>query len=143
MVQDIQADVEIAAPVDRVWSVLTHANDVEKWLGCLGYKPVLGQVFYMQQDNAKRVRGDISGAIHCQVEALDRRRRFAFSWYFPDMPKTHVTIELKPSDVGTRASLVHTGWNEYPPEQSQPIRDGLAKGWREFVLPMLKKVAEG
>jgi uncharacterized protein YndB with AHSA1/START domain len=143
MVQDIKTAIEIAAPADRVWSVLTHAGDVEKWLGCLRYQPVLGHVFYMQQDNARRARGDIEGAIHCQVEALDRRRRFAFSWYFPDMPKTHVEIRLAPSDVGTRASLVHAGWNEYPPAQAQPIRDGLATGWSQFVLPMLKKVAEG
>jgi len=94
------------------------------------------------QDNAKRRRGDISGAIHCEVEALDRRRRFAFSWYFPDMPKTHVEIGLAPSDAGTRVSLVHSGWNEYPPAQAQPVRDGLAQGWTGFVLPMLKKVAE-
>ena len=142
MVQDIEAGVEIAAPADRVWSVLTHPGDVEKWLGSLHYQPVLGQVFYMQQDNAKRARGDVAGAIHCQVEALDRRRRFAFSWYFPDMPKTHVEITLAASDAGTRVSLIHTGWNEYPPQQAQPIRDGLAKGWSQFVLPMLKTVAE-
>ena len=51
--------------------------------------------------------------------------------------------DIAHSDAGTRVSLVHGCWNEYPPEQAQPVRDGLAKGWTGFVLPMLKKVAEG
>ena len=143
MVKDIEAAIEIAAPLERVWSVLTHPGDVEKWLGCLNYRPQVGAVFHMQQDNARRQRGDISGAIHCEVEALERPKRFAFSWYFPDMPKTHVEIVTAHSDTGTLAKLTHSGWNEYPPAQAQPVRDGLAQGWTGFVLPMLKKVAEG
>jgi len=143
MVKDIEAALEVAAPLERVWSVLTHPGDVEKWLGCLSYQARVGAVFYMQQDNARRVAGDITGAIHCEVEALERPRRFAFSWYVPDMPKTQVEIAIVHSDTGTRVNLTHSGWNEYPPAQAQPVRDGLAKGWTGFVLPMLKKVAEG
>lgn len=142
MIEDIEAAIEIAAPVERVWAVLTGRGLVDQWLGCMRFKPLVGHVFYMQQDNAKRMRGDISGAIHCAVEILDPPNRFAFSWYFQDMPKTQVTVTLTETPGGTRASLVHTGWDQYPEAQIRAVRDSLAGGWTSFVLPMLKKVAE-
>lgn len=142
MIADIESAIEIAAPVERVWAVLTGEGLVEQWLGCLRFKPQVGHVFYMQQDNAKRTRGDISGAVHCAVETLEAPSRFVFSWYYPDMPKTRVTVTLEATPAGTRASLVHTGWDQYPEAQIRAVRDGLAGGWTSFVLPMLKKVAE-
>jgi uncharacterized protein YndB with AHSA1/START domain len=143
MIADIESAIEIAAPVERVWAVLTGEGLVEQWLGCLRFKPQIGHVFYMQQDNTKRTRGDISGAVHCAVEVLEPPHRFVFSWYYPDMPKTRVTVALTATPGGTRASLVHAGWEQYPEAQIRAVRDGLARGWTSFVLPMLKKVAEG
>ncbi|HEV7386390.1 MAG TPA: SRPBCC domain-containing protein [Phenylobacterium sp.] len=142
MIEDIEAGIDISAPVERVWTVLTGEGLVEQWLGCLGFKPIIGHVFYMQQDNAKRTRGDVSGAIHCAVEALEPPNRFVFSWYYPQMPKTRVTLALTATTTGTRVSLVHTGWDQYPEDQIRAVRDGLSGGWTSFVLPMLKRVAE-
>ena len=124
MIEDIEGAIEIAAPVERVWTVLTGEGLVEQWLGCLRFKPQVGHVFYMQQDNAKRMRGDISGAVHCAVETLEPPNRFVFSWYYPDMPKTRVTVTLEATSEGTRASLVHTGCGPVPgsPDPRRPRR---------------------
>jgi uncharacterized protein YndB with AHSA1/START domain len=143
MIDDILASIDIDAPVERVWQVMTGEGLVEEWLGCLGYKAEIGEVFYMQQDREKHARGDPDGATHCELLALEPPRRMAFSWYVPGTPKTQVTITLTPSGAGTRAELRHEGWDQFDGVQLQAIRDALAGGWTSFVLPGLKRVAEG
>ena len=142
MIDDILASIDIDAPVERVWQVMTGEGLVEEWLGCLGYKAEVGQVFFMQQDRDKHARGDPSGATHCELLALEPPHRMTFSWYVPDTPKTEVTITLTPVNAGTRAELRHSGWHQFEGDEIKAIRDALAGGWTSFVLPNLKQVAE-
>jgi uncharacterized protein YndB with AHSA1/START domain len=143
MIEDISQGIDIAAPPARVWQVLTGQGLVEQWLGCMGYKDEIGTIFYMQQDSGKRTSGDITGATHCELLTLDPPHLMVFSWYYPDMPKTEVRITLQASGAGTRVSLVHAGWDQYDGDQIKAIRDALAGGWSSYVLPQLKRVAEG
>ena len=142
MIKDISQAIEIAAPVERVWQVLTSEGLVEQWLGCLEYEAKVGHVFYMQQDAAKRAGGDVSGATHCELLALEAPRRMVFSWFYPGTPKTEVSISLETDGAGTRVVLVHCGWDQFDPAQIRAVRDALAGGWSSFVLPQLKAVAE-
>ncbi|MGZ8281747.1 MAG: SRPBCC family protein [Allosphingosinicella sp.] len=142
MIADIVQSIEIDAPIERVWFVLTEQGMVEQWLGCLGYKPQIGRVFYMQPDSARRQAGNVEGATHCQLLALDPPHELRFSWYYPDMPKTEVSIRLTVSGDGTRAELVHRGWDQFDEHQIGAIRDALEGGWKSFVLPGLKSVVE-
>ena len=142
MIENIAASIEIRAPIERVWTVLTSEGLVEQWLGCLNFEARLGAVFYMQQDPSRRAAGDVTGAIHCEIEALEPPHRLVFSWFFPQTPKTRVTIALAPAPGGTAVSLSHTGWDQFDPDQIRAIRDGLANGWTSAVLPGLKRVAE-
>ena len=142
MISDILDSIDIDAPVERVWQVLTGEGLVEQWLGCLGYRAEIGHVFHMQQDPAKRAAGDTSGATHCELLELDPPRRMVFSWYYPDTPKTQVEITLAATPSGTRAELRHSGWDQFDEAQIKAIRDALAGGWKSFVLPQLKRVAE-
>jgi uncharacterized protein YndB with AHSA1/START domain len=141
---DIACSIEIAAPIERVWTCLTDEGLVEHWLGCLGFRPVVGAVFYMQPDAAKRAAGDPDGATHCEVEALERPHRLAFSWYMPGTPKTHVEIVLSAEAAGvTTARLAHRGWDRFGADDVAAIHRMLDGGWRSYVLPGLKRVAEG
>lgn len=142
MIEDITLTIDIDAPIERVWQVLTTEGLVEQWLGCIGYRAEPGHVFYMQQDPAKRASGDTSGATHCELAALDPPHRMVFSWYYPETPRTLVTIALEPAGTGTRVSLRHDGWDQFDEAQIDGVRDALAGGWSSFVLPQLKAVAE-
>jgi uncharacterized protein YndB with AHSA1/START domain len=136
--------VEITRPVDHVWRILTEEANVPNWLGCMRYKRAIGHVFYMQQDKTKAAADDISGATYCEILALDAPNLFRFSWFFPGFPPTFVSFRLEA--VGerlTRVHFEHEGWDKFPPEQIKPIRDLLDGGWRSFVLPSLKRTAEG
>jgi uncharacterized protein YndB with AHSA1/START domain len=139
---DISQTIDIAAPIARVWTVLTGEGLVAEWLGCLGYRAQLGAVFHMQTDPAKRAAGDVTGATHCEVLALEAPHRFAFSWFLPGTPRTTVDITLAPQDGGTRVRLVHGGWDQFDAADIAAIRGALEGGWGGFVLPQLKRVAE-
>ena len=138
----IEHTIEIEATPERVWIFLTEPQYVSQWLGCLRYEKAVGHVFYMQQDEAKRRADDIDQATHCRILALEEPKRFAFSWYLPDMPETEVNILLQPSGTSTMVTLTHTGWDQFDASVIKDIRDALADGWGSFVLPNLKRVVE-
>ena len=141
-VPPIAKQTTLDAPIERVWQALTTPDEVARWLGCLEFKPVVGHVFYMQPDADRRARGDTTGATHCELLELRAPTRLAFSWFFPDTPKTHVTLELRAEGPArTHLTLTHTGWDRFPPDTIRPVRDGLDGGW-EAVLSQLRAAAE-
>jgi uncharacterized protein YndB with AHSA1/START domain len=140
---DIVHAIEIASPRTAVWTTLTDAAIVPQWLGCLNYEGLVGHTFHMQPDPAKRATGDITGATHCDVEELVTAELFRFSWYMPDTPKTIVSIKLEPvGEAGTRATLTHSGWEQFPADAVRPFHAMLDGAWKTYVLPSLKRVAE-
>lgn len=143
MLTDIRHSIDIEAPRQRVWTAMTDEGLVEQWLGCIGFRPEVGTTFYMQPDGSKRAAHDIDGATHCEIEELARPDRIAFSWFLPGTPKTQVTIELSElSESSTRATLIHSGWEQFDADSIRPIYDMLNGGWSSFVLPGLKRIAE-
>ena len=139
---DIATSLTIRAPQDTVWDYLTSEEHVPRWLGCMRYRKGTGNVFYMQQDEARRKADDIEGATHCEILTLDKPQEFAFSWYLPGTPKTIVHLRLAASGDGTVVTLTHTGWEQFDADAIRQIRDALAGGWKSFVLPNLKRVVE-
>jgi uncharacterized protein YndB with AHSA1/START domain len=141
--QPIQAEIDIAAPIDHVWMILTTPEYVAEWLGCMNFAAHIGHTFYMQPDPAKRQAGDIGGATWCDVEKLEEPGLLAFSWYMPDSPKTSVEFRLAQTGAGTtRVTLVHAGWEQFPPEFVASIHQALSGGWSGHVLPNLLRVCE-
>jgi uncharacterized protein YndB with AHSA1/START domain len=135
--------IDIEAPIDAVWRAMTAEESVSTWLGCMNYKKQLGHVFFMQPDEAKRAKGDTTGATQCEVLALDANERLRFSWFVPGFPATTVTFRLEALDAHrTRVLFEHAGWERFPAAAIAPIREALKNGWRGFVLPGLKKAAE-
>lgn len=138
----IVADLEIARDADHVWRVMTDEASAPRWLGCMQYEKRIGAVFYMQQDREKAQRGDISGATHCEILALEAPALFKFSWFVPGFPATTVSFTVEATASGARVVLRHDGWDQFEPDQIRAIRDMLDGGWRSFVLPNLKRAAE-
>ncbi len=140
---DIVHSIDIDAPRDAVWRTLTDPKQVPQWLGCMNYSGAVGSTFHMQPDRARQAAGDISGATHCDLEELSAPEAIVFSWYMPGTPKTRVAIRLEALGVAkTRATLTHSGWNQFPPEMVAAIHQMLDGGWKSFVLPGLKREAE-
>ena len=138
----IEHSILIEASRQRVWAVLTSEGLVEQWLGCIGFTGEIGSTFYMQPDSAKRAKGDVSGATHCELLQLDPPTSMTFSWFMPGTPKTEVEIRLDGEGDITTASLVHSGWDQFNDDDVRSIHGMLEGGWRSFVLPGLKRIAE-
>ena len=134
--------IEIAAPRERVWRALSDPAEVVQWMGCLRFRAEAGHVFYLQPDRARRTAGDVTDAIACRIEILDRPRRLSFSWGFPDVPDTFVDIRLREISGGTHVRLVHSGWDQFEERETEEIRGGMGRAWHSVALPALKAVAE-
>lgn len=141
--QPIRETISIAKPIETVWRVLTDEANVPRWLGCMRYKREVGHIFFMQLDQVKAARDDVSGATHCEILALDAPHTFKFSWFVPDFPATFVSFALEGIDgESTRVVFTHEGWDKFPADQMKPIHEMLSGGWKSFVLPGLKRTAE-
>jgi len=140
---DIVESIDVEAPIEKVWRALSNPDSVSQWFGCLQFEAKIGHVFYMQPDEAKRDTGDIDGATHCEVLALEPNDRLEFSWYMPGMPKTIVTLKLAAAnDQQTTVHLTHVGWDQFPRAEVEEFWRKLKGGWQSFVLPNLKSFAE-
>jgi uncharacterized protein YndB with AHSA1/START domain len=143
MVEDVTSIIEIAAPREQVWRALTEPQLVVQWMGCLGFRPEAGHIFYLQPDRARRQVGDVTDAIACRIEILDAPRRLSFSWGFPDVPDTFVDIRLRNISGGTHVRLVHSGWDQFDDRETDEVRGGMGHAWHAVALPRLRLVAEG
>lgn len=142
MVEDVTSIIEVAAPREQVWRALTDPALLSRWMGCLGFAPAAGHIFYLQPDRARRMAGDATDAIACRIEVLDAPRRISFSWGFPDVPDTWVDIRLRRIPGGTHVRLVHSGWDQFDDRETEDVRGGMGHAWHSVALPRLRQVAE-
>lgn len=139
----IREAIVIEAGIDKVWRTMTSTQTVPLWLGCMRYEARIGATFFMQQDRAKAAAGDVTGATHCEILALEAPKHFRFSWFVPDSPATFISIHLETlSAARTQVLFEHEGWDQFPPDMIRAIYDALSNGWKSFVLPGLKREAE-
>jgi uncharacterized protein YndB with AHSA1/START domain len=139
----IVAEIRINAPIERVWQVLTSEQSAPQWLGCMDYRREVGATFFMQQDPELRAKGDTTDATHCTVTLIQEPHKFNFTWFVPGTPETLVQISLfseGPSRSFVR--LMHDGWDQFEPDPARAFYDQLALGWRDNVLPGLRRLAE-
>jgi uncharacterized protein YndB with AHSA1/START domain len=105
----IEREVHIPAPVDRVWRVLTTAEHIRAWYAFAGAEVDL------RAGGALRFRWDEHGEFHARVELVEPPTRFAFRLAAnPDVPpekgdSTLVEFALAPEGDGTRVTVTETG----------------------------------
>lgn len=146
MTTDIEAIIEIEAPPEAVWRIMTDTAMAWRWLGAFGFAPVVGQRFVLQPSPRRREARDFEGVIPCRLEVLDPNRRLRFSWSYPGRPPTEVTLALTPLTGGSHVRLTHTGWEAFEDDmQADDLEMALAAlgaSWADDVLPALKALAE-
>src|ERR687889_119242 len=70
----IERDIVIAAPLERVWELITSAEHVGRWFGDAGAEIDLrpgGALSFSWRDH---------GTVHGRVEAVEPPHRFAYRW---------------------------------------------------------------
>src|SRR5262245_25992025 len=138
----IEQEVFIAAPVSRVWALLTEPEHIAVWYAFGGAdvdaRPGGAAVF----------RWPDHGEFHAVVEAVEPHRRFAFRLAVnpntrPE-PGTSTLVEftLHAEDEGTRLRLVETGFQQLTSTEAGRLNHAEAEraGWAGG-LSILRKYA--
>ncbi|WP_328668010.1 SRPBCC family protein [Streptomyces sp. NBC_00322] len=142
----IEREITIAAPVERVWAVLTEPEHVGSWFGQGRPTPVdLRPGGTMQLDHGEY------GQFPTTIVKVDPPHHFSYRWAsaFPgeqavEGNSTLVEFTLTPDGDGTRLRVVETGFAALAiPEDKAATAgyDSHSTGWTE-VVGNLQKYAE-
>ncbi|MEV4754848.1 SRPBCC family protein [Micromonospora sp. NPDC049559] len=142
----IEQEIVIDAPVERVWAVLTEPGYIGKWFGQGDPTPVdLRPGGFMHLDHGE------NGKFACRIEKVDPPHLLAYRWAsaYPgeeatDDNSTLVEFTLTPDGATTRLRVVESGFASLsiPPERvASAGYDSHLLGWPE-VLGNLRRYAE-
>lgn len=140
----IEHEVEINAPVQRVWELI---SDSGWWIGD-GDRS--GQTVTREGD-LHVVEDPRYGRFPIRVEASEPERHIAYRWVLkepdPRWPQAGTLLEfwLSERDGGSLLRVVESGFAALPfpdDDARQSVVDGNIAGW-EFQLGVVKALAEG
>ncbi len=135
MVPDkIERETVIAAPVERVWALLTQAEHLGRWLGDAGAE------IDLRPGGAITLKWTDSGTSHARIVAVEEPTRFAYRWApFKDPGgeepvegnSTLVEYTLVAEDEGTRLKVVESGFASLATSEDQRARNHKSntQGW--------------
>ncbi len=137
----IGTEIEIAAPIERVFQALTDSAQLIRWWGDEACKPSLwevdarlgGQWHFEASDTTRKVINGISHfKVHGEIIEYDPPGVLAYTWLanwheHPDRP-TLVRWELKPTPTGTQVKVTHSGLTE-----ERVAREDYTGGWPGVV----------
>jgi len=126
----VRRTIEIAAPVDSVWSAVTDPAHISAWFGTTVLDGSgVGAVGTMSWPD--------HGSIPLRIEAIDAPRSVSYRWSNDDAKgaypeqldednSTVFTFTLEPTDDGTRLTVVETGFDHTsdPAANMESHRDG-------------------
>lgn len=131
----IEKVVDLAAPVSRVWRALTDHEEFGQW-----FRVQLDGPFREGVTNTGNVT--YPGYEHMEwvstTERLEPERLFAFSWpprildpdtTYGDDAKVVVEFRLEPSEIGTRLTIIETGFLQFPDSKRLEVLRSNTEGW--------------
>lgn len=146
--QPIEKNMEMKAPVSRVWRALTDHREFGEW-----FRVKLQGPFAV----GLPARGNIQypGYEHLTMElvvtAIEPERYFAFTWHpyamDPQVDYSHETptlveFHLEPTPTGTRLRVTESGFENIPAERRAEALRRNDGGWAEQMKNIAKHVTE-
>jgi uncharacterized protein YndB with AHSA1/START domain len=129
---EIAHEVVVAAPVDRVWAIITEPEHIQAWFAFDGATIDLrpgGELVMTWKEH---------GTYHARIERIEPPHRFAWRWArLPgEQPRpgdsTLVEFTLTPEGERTRLRVVESGFRDLDlseAEQAQWAADNI-QGWQ-------------
>jgi uncharacterized protein YndB with AHSA1/START domain len=130
----IERETVIAAPVDRVWALLTEAEHLGRWFGDAGAE------IDLRPGGAISLTWDEYGTVRGRVVDVEPLKRFSYRWAVLREPErsepvagnsTLVEFTLHSDGDGTRLRVVESGFAglDAPAEQRSERVEDNRKGW--------------
>lgn len=124
MTEDVTQAVDVDAPRERVWQLLTDPTELPRWWpDAAEVQPGLGGRIVL-----KFGPGDVSG----QITEWEPPAALGFTWQASNMPGVELHVAFKVDDLGdgrSRVSVVHSGFAAAPVE----AREAVVGGWEHFL----------
>jgi uncharacterized protein YndB with AHSA1/START domain len=131
MTQDVAQAIEVEAPPDRIWQLLTDPAELPRWWpDAAELEPGVGGRVVLQFGP-----GNVAG----EITRWQPPSELGFTWVPSNMPGVRLHVSFTVDDLGdgrSRVSVVHTGFEDAPAE----AREAVVGGWAHF-LPRLAEVA--
>jgi uncharacterized protein YndB with AHSA1/START domain len=136
MIQDtIERETTIAAPVERVWALITEPEHVGRWFGDAGAE------IDLRPGGAMTIRWNESGTSRARVEAVEPPNRFVYRWApYKDPGGSEVTEDnstlveftLAAQGDGTRLTVRESGFASLATtdEVRAKNRESNVEGWQ-------------
>jgi uncharacterized protein YndB with AHSA1/START domain len=129
----IETDVLIAAPLQRVWDLITSAEHLGRWFGNAGAE------IDLRPGGALSLRWTEFGTFHGRVEAVEPPHRVAYRWLSRKDVRaeptaansTLVEFTLAAEGGGTRVAVVESGFDGLdvdPAERAEALASHTS-GW--------------
>lgn len=135
MSDHIQKTIEIDAPLDRVWSALTDAEQFGQWFRVKLEGPFVA-------GRPARGRMTFPGVEHMvmelTVDRIEPKTLFSYFWHpyavKPDIDysaeaPTLVEFRLAPNGQGTRITVTESGFDRVPPHRRAEALEMNTRGW--------------
>ena len=145
----IEKTIQLRAPLSRVWRALTDAGEFGQWfrVSLTGQfavgATVRGHILYPGYEHLK---------MEVVVERMDAERLFSFRWHpaaidpnadYSAEPTTLVEFRLEETAVGTRLTVVESGFDRIPASRRDEAFRMNEGGWEEQMKNVEQYVARG
>ena len=120
----IEREIVIAAPVERVWEIVTEPEHMGRWFGDAGAE---------RDGDAIKMRWEEHGEAELRIVRADRPTVFAYRWdaNVPGIGDTLVEFTFSPEGDGTRLRVVESGFASLATSaaEQERLREGNVGGW--------------
>jgi uncharacterized protein YndB with AHSA1/START domain len=146
MTDRIEKQIDINAPVSRVWQALTNHVEFGEW-----FRVRLDGPFVAGQESTGHIThpGYEHVRWHAVVEAIEPERLFSFRWHpyaierdvdYSDESPTLVEFTLEPIASGTRLRVVESGFDRIPAGRRPEALRMNTRGWEAQMTNIQKHV---
>jgi uncharacterized protein YndB with AHSA1/START domain len=123
----ITRTVELAHPPARVWAALTTAEGLASWFGQTAS-------IDLRPGGAAEMTWTSGDRAELRVERVEEPTVFAFTWHLYGLPaddprRTYVEFSLEPVGVGTRLTVVESGFGQLADGEHDTAFKGNTEGW--------------
>ncbi|ORW96196.1 vanillate O-demethylase oxidoreductase VanB [Mycobacterium sp. IEC1808] len=153
----IQKQVVLRAPLDRVWRAITDAEQFGRWFGVrfdgpfVAGQPVAATIAptTVDEEVAKRQEPHAGVTTTWEIVAIEPRRRFAYRWQpcagepdADDAPTTLVEFTLAETPDGVLLTITESGFDAIPAARRASAFEANSEGWA-MQTDLVRRYLEG
>jgi uncharacterized protein YndB with AHSA1/START domain len=125
----IERTLDIAHPLEKVWTALTTAEGLGTWFG-------EDATIDLRPGGTARMSWSSGDVANMRIERVEPPTVFAYTWHIYGLPeddprRTYVEFTLEPTAAGTRLRVVETGFSQLSDDAYRKAFDGNVQGWKQ------------